>query len=67
MAHNARVRTDSGYVQAPMDDNEGTRNTAMTRDVGPDIGSGCRGVWRVAQTISNSAEGIKIAQALFSS
>ena len=50
MAYCARLRTDSsGYreLNATMHENEheGARITAMIRDVGHGIWSGCRGVW----------------------
>ena len=59
MAYHARVRTDSGYrkLQAIMDETEGMRITAMTRDVAPGLRSGCRSAgpkqFRVPQVSQN--------------
>ena len=40
-SYHARVRTDSGYPEIPstMDENEGTRITAMMRDAAPHLGA----------------------------
>ena len=72
MAYCARLRTDSsGYreLNATMHENEheGARITAMIRDVGHGIWSGCRGVWPKPSRASPISQNHKLPLSLASS